>query len=325
MTGLTLSVVIVTYNREQVLVDTIDHLLAQAGDCEGFDELLVIDQSERHEPGTDDALSRWHAEGNIRWLRLPRPDLTGAMNLGLLQARSSLVLYVDDDIVPGPDLLAAHIGAHRAIPGLAAVVGQVLQPGQRPEALAYQPQGSHLRRYMDFPFRSTIPAFVENAMAGNLSLDRKKALAVGGFDENFGPPVASRFESEFAKRLVSTGQRIWFEPSASINHLACGSGGTRSAGSHLDSASPAYGVGDYYFALRWGQGWDCFSYCARRLFREVRTKFHLRHPWYIPVKLLGELRAIVQAKRLFRRGQKLRSLPGSGPIDSLPMLPRSGH
>jgi hypothetical protein len=41
------------------------------------------------------------------------------------------------------------------------------------------------------------------------------------------------------------------------------------------------------------------------MIREVCTRFHLRHPWWIPVKLTGELRALVWASRLCRRGQRL--------------------
>ena len=100
------------------------------------------------------------------------------------------------------------------------------------------------------------------------------------------------------------------------------SGGTRSAGSHLDSASPRYGVGDYYFAMRQGAGWDCFSYCVRRFFREVRTRFHLRHPWYIPVKLLGELRAVRLAAQLYRREPKLLSMRNAETAAGHPLASR---
>lgn len=320
-----LSIVIVTYNREQVLVDTINHLLPQARDCDGFDELIIVDQTARHEAAIQDALTSWHQTGDIRWVRLPAPNLTGAMNRGLLEAGSELVLYVDDDIIPGRNLLVNHIRAHQDKPGVAAVVGQVLQPGEKPEALIYQPKGSHLRRYLDFPFRSTIAAYVENAMAGNLSVNREIALAIGGFDENFEPPVASRFESEFAKRLVRRGEKIWFEPSASIDHLAAKSGGTRSKGSHLNSASARYGVGDYYYAIRQGDAWDTVRYCFRRFFREVRTKFHLSHPWYIPVKLLGEFRAILQAVQLSRGEQKLLRFAGTASSRDIGASPESSR
>jgi len=147
-------------------------------------------------------------------------------------------------------------------------------------------------------------------MAGNLSVKRDRALAVGGFDANFTPPVAYRFETEFARRLVAAGGRIRFEPRASIRHLRAARGGTRSQGGHLTSSSPVHGVGDYYYALRCGRGWERFWYVLRRPLREVRTRFHLLHPWYIPVKLVGEVRALALAVRLHRGGPRL--LPQEG-------------
>jgi hypothetical protein len=67
-------------------------------------------------------------------------------------------------------------------------------------------------------------------------------------------------------------------------------------------------MGDYLFALKHGEGRSKWTYMLRRPFREVCTKFHLSHPWYIPVKLLGEFRAILLAVRLYRSGAKLLEL-----------------
>lgn len=300
-----LSLVIVTYGREQVLIDTLISLLKQVSALAPLVELLVVDQTPRHESAVEAHLNDWHRQGAIRWLRLPEPHLTRAMNLGLLEAHGELILYTDDDIIPQKDFIAAHLAAYRAFPEADAVVGQILQPGQSPADIPYTPSGNNLRRYLDFPFNSMRGSWIENAMAGSLSVRRARALAIGGFDENFTPPVASRFETEFAKRLVLNGGRIRFEPRASIRHLQYPSGGTRSKGSHLISISPSYGVGDYYLALRHGQGWEKWGYIFWRPIREVRTKFHLRHPWWIPVKFIGELRAMVAAFRLARSGTRL--------------------
>jgi GT2 family glycosyltransferase len=293
--------VIPTYGREQILLETIAHHLKQATALPQFDELIVIDQTATHEAATDQQLQAWHGQGKIRWVRCPEPHLTRIMNRGLLEAHSDMVLYTDDDVVPGPGWLQAHATSHQEHPEAWAIVGQILQPGEEPEEIEYRPKGGHLMRYMDFPFRSTRGQYIENAMAGNLSLKRIQALQIGGFDENFPPPVASRFESEFAKRLGRSGGKVWFEPKASLRHLAATTGGTRSRGSHLTSMSPVHGVGDCYFALRTGQGMEKWWYLARKPFREVRTKFHLRHPWWIPVKLIGEFRAQARALRLARK------------------------
>jgi GT2 family glycosyltransferase len=300
-----LSIVIPTYRREQVLLDTIQYLLPLRQKLEQSSELLVVDQTEKHHPTTQVALNNWNQAGAIRWLKLSKPHLTKAMNTGLKEAVGNIVLFLDDDIVPESGLLAGHISAHSLYRDAVAVVGQVLQPGQQPEPLNPVGTASPFRRDMDFPFNATQGAWIENAIAGNLSLKKSKALEVGGFDMNFPPPVASRFETEFAKRVVRLGGKIRFEPSASIRHLAAGTGGTRSRGSHLTSASPRYGVGDCYFAFRCAKGWELVWYLARKPFREVRTKFHLLHPWWIPVKFIGEIRALLQAWSLARRPSAL--------------------
>jgi GT2 family glycosyltransferase len=211
------------------------------------------------------------------------------------------------------------------------VVGQVLQPedwesdgetsnsaeagedresGERSpnvRAVASGHHSSSLLSDLNFGFSGSRGAWTGNVIACNLSVRKSQFLAAGGFDETFGPPVAYRFETEFAKRLVQAGGSIWFEPTASIRHLRVARGGTRSTGGHLTSASPVHGVGDYYYALRCGQGMERAVYMLRRPFREVRTRFHLRHPWWIPVKFVGELRALCLALKLHRHGPRLLS------------------
>lgn len=292
-----ISVVIPTFGRNQVLADTIRHLLALPAPPR---ELIVVDQTPRHDVDVEAQLSGWNREGRIHWVRRALPSITGAMNDGLALAGGDWVLFLDDDVVPSETLLEAHAAAVERHPDAWAIAGQVLQPGEAPQRRMADQMNSPLRRDLDFPFNSSIPGWVANVMAGNLCVNRVRAIEVGGLDENFGPPVAYRFETEFAKRMIRCGGRIWFEPAASIRHLRASTGGTRSHGSHLTSASPVHGVGDYYYALRCGCGWGRIGYLVGRVFREVRTRFHLRRPWYIPVKLVGEVRAFWLALRLYR-------------------------
>jgi GT2 family glycosyltransferase len=225
------------------------------------------------------------------------------MNVALLQATRPLVLFLDDDIEPCEGLVDAHAESYEGEQTW-AVVGRISQPPHEPTPDGrFSRQG--LRAFLDFPFDSTEPAWVANVMAGNLSVRRDRAIAAGGFDENF-VGAAFRFETEFCRRLVANGGRVLFQPRARIHHLRAPSGGTRAYGSHLTSASGAHGVGDYYFALRQGLDLECLGYIASRPFRQVRTRFHFRRPWWIPVKLLGEVRALAWAIRL--RGQGPRYL-----------------
>ena len=301
MTSITVAVP--TYGREQVLLDTVNALLTLQ---QRANEILVVDQTLQHKPATEERLDRWHRTGRVRWLRLGAPSIPHAMNVALQEAAHPIVLFVDDDVLPDLKLITAHTDCYGADERTWAVAGQVLQPGQLPTRGAGCRQSGFCAD-MDFPFNSTDRVSVNNVMAGNLSVRRDRAIEVGGFDENF-QGVAHRFETEFARRLIRGGGKILFEPSASIRHLRIPSGGTRIHGNHLKSASPAHGVGDYYFAMRSGLSLQTLRYMLRRPFREVATKFHLRRPWYVPMKLFGEFRAFCWACRLVREGPRL--IPG---------------
>ena len=121
-----LTVVIPTYRREEVLLDTIGGLLKLQSPPA---EILVVDQTPVHEQSTDRPLSTLENQRRIRLIRLTEPSVTHAMNIGLRLASSDVVLFVDDDIVPGPRLVDAHA---RAQTKHNIVAGQVLQPGELP-------------------------------------------------------------------------------------------------------------------------------------------------------------------------------------------------
>lgn len=286
-----ISVVVPTYRRERVLVETLEQLLPQ---LEAGDELLVIDQTERHDPATEERLQQLQAEQAIRWVQQQPPSITGAMNRGLLEARCDVVLFVDDDIVPASSLLSVHREAHAAR-SKAVVAGRVVQP--------WDVAAGRLNP-TDSIFAGVEPAWIDEFMGGNFSVRRADALDVGGFDENF-VQVAYRFEAEFANRFRAAGGRIRFEPLACLHHLHEARGGTRSYGAHLTTLKPAHAVGAYYFALRTQSRRRWLRECLTRPLRSIATRHHLRGPWWIPVTLLSELRGMWWAIRLHHAGPKL--------------------
>ncbi|MFH5805527.1 glycosyltransferase family 2 protein [Alienimonas sp. DA493] len=310
-----LTVVVPTLGREGVLIDSLEQVLNLE---DPPDQLVVVDQTPAHEPETQRRLADWRAAGRIAWDRPAEASIPKAMNRGLMLAETPLVLFLDDDVRPHLGLIAAHRRAHAEFPEAWAVVGQVIQPWQSPANLPRPPRRVGLRDDRDFPFHSVRPGEVANVMAGNLSVKRDRALAVGGFDERF-YGAAYRFETDFARRLIAAGGTIRFAPDAAIDHLRVPAGGTRDTGSHLTSADPKHGFGDYYYALRHGRSvGEKAAYCLNRAFREVRTKFHLARPWWIPVKLLGEARAFAVARKA-ARGEPLLMNGDASPADPSPV------
>jgi GT2 family glycosyltransferase len=284
------SIVVPTYRRDRVLIATIGHLLkldpAPA-------EILVVDQTEKHEETVEYTLRNWEAAGAIRLLRLVEPSITRAMNRGLYGARQTSVLFVDDDIVPEPDLVEMH---WRALERTAAalVAGRVIQPWQ---------EGKDFSKHGGFHFASMQAGWIREFMGGNFTVRREIALKLGGFDEQF-VSVAYHFEAEFAHRLRQAGHQIFYEPAACIHHLKVSEGGTRTFGDHLRSFKPNHSVGAYYYILRTWSGWQSSVQLLRRFVQSIATRHHLRRPWWIPVMLVAELSGMGWALLLAAQGPR---------------------
>ncbi|EMI17907.1 Glycosyl transferase, family 2 [Rhodopirellula maiorica SM1] len=294
------TIVIPTIGRETVLLDTI---LACLQEPDPPCDIIVVDQSKQHEEATTRQLDEWQQQGMVKVLTPEIASQPAAMNVGLLAASSRLLLFLDDDVEPSPGFVAAHAAAHND-DEVWCVVGQIIQPWQKPEDAGRIGPDHGLRRDLDFPFHSTHQCHIYNGMSGHMSVTRKRCFQVGGFDENF-KGAAYRFDTEFSRRVIKHGGKVLFYPKASLKHLRVARGGTRLIGNHLASANPIHGVGDYYFALQQGEGIDRIAYISKRMVREFCTKFHLIRPWFIPVKLLGEIRAFLWACRLCRQGPAL--------------------
>jgi len=287
-----LTVAIPSYGRDQVLVETIEALLAL--DPPTFD-LLLVDQTPKHDAPTEAALSDWQRQGRLRWLRLQRPSITMAMNVALEQAIGERVLFLDDDIIPDPCVLNAHVEAGLRTPN-ALLAGRVIQPWHtdEPEPEDKQP----------FTFNTLQPRECLDFIGCNFSLPRKLALSLGGFDDNF-VRVAYRYEAEFAFRWRQAGFPVRYEPSALIRHLKTERGGTRSYGEHLSTIKPDHAVGRYYYRFCTQSFSQALAGSLADLGRSVRTRYHLRHPWWIPLTLLAEIRGFFWALNLHSRGPAL--------------------
>jgi cellulose synthase/poly-beta-1,6-N-acetylglucosamine synthase-like glycosyltransferase len=115
------SVVVPTFNRGPALADMLRRLMASELD-EGDDlEIVVVDDgsvvpARETVPSSEGApASRWA----VRWLRQANGGPAAARNAGFRGTGGDLVLFIDDDILVPPDLVRAHVAAHRRRPGSA--------------------------------------------------------------------------------------------------------------------------------------------------------------------------------------------------------------
>jgi GT2 family glycosyltransferase len=272
------SVILPTYRREKELRDTLTALLQQADDST---EIIVVDQTEKHEPETTAFLAR--VSDRIKLVRRDRPGLVDALNAGAAEAQGDLLLLLDDDIVPSPRLLAAHreafddatigIVAGRVVDDLgivreATLVGRVLPTGE-----------------IEATYTATLPAEAESAPGGNMSVRRAVFEAVGGFQPGYrGTAVFN--ETDFCCLVRSRGWRIVFRPEAEFFHLRAQQGG---CGNRKPSLQRSYSFyhNAMLFALRCLPWYSPALVAATMANDAVRTAFGERRPAYVLMLPVG--------------------------------------
>lgn len=208
------SLIIPTYNREELLVATLECALRQ--DCPDY-EIIVIDQTQRHAPKTEKFLAE-HAD-RIKLIPFAPPSLTRARNEGLRQAQGEVIVFIDDDTSFEPDFLTHHINAHRD--GADVVQGRVMEDGAR---IAVKPIWISSRLKYSGSNTCRTPGKINTITGCNFSIARKVVETIGEFDERF-QGLATREDSDYGLRAYRAGLKLHFEPKAELFHHRSASGG----------------------------------------------------------------------------------------------------
>ncbi|MCL4487020.1 MAG: glycosyltransferase family 2 protein [Chloroflexi bacterium] len=237
-----ISVVIATYQRSDLLVETITDVLAQ--DYSRF-EVIVVDQSEEPVDGLDASISVIHTRP---------PHLPRARNVGLLAAKGDVVVFVDDDVAVPPRFLTMHAKCY-ADPRVGGVAGRVILNRDPSRPLTAPPATG-----LDFDRDES--GDVPFARGCNMSFRKSELLAVGLFDERFS--VSEEEDVCFALRR--RGLRLIFSPEAWLVHRQAEHGGTR-PGSSPVMDRPVFYHDKMYFALKnvggldfWRIVWDTYRH-----------------------------------------------------------------
>ena len=291
----TITVAIPTYNREQVLINTVQHVLAQGRRA---DEILVIDQTPEHETKIARQLSRWHADGSIRWLKQEEANLSAARNRALLEATSDIVIFLDDDVILAQNFIRSHEESF-ADEKTKIVAGQIVAADKPVHT------GDIDDFELGFPLSHDRTAWIKNMGGGNFSVYRNLAIEVGGFDQRF-YRVAYREDSDFLFRFCTRyGCLAKYVPEASLVHLAVLSGGCLSRRAAFDPLACSGSIGEHYFTLKNVGIAQALCNFAYRIVRPRCGRFAIHRPWLLPLMGLREIFAFTVATLQVLRGRVL--------------------
>ena len=206
---LDISVVINTKDRADSLRLCLAALEAQTLDASRWEVIVVDDGS------ADDSVEivtrAYRGGSSIRLIRRPHGGCSAARNVGIEAATGQYVLFLGDDILTEPDLLAEHLAAHERWPH-AAVVGPYVWECDMPSAVFREFADTCRFGKIRDPHNATWRFFY----TGNASVERQALLDVGGFDENFFRYAWE--DMDLGLRLEKAGLRIIYHQRASAQH-----------------------------------------------------------------------------------------------------------
>lgn len=252
-----LSIVIPTYNRLNRLKMVLESLARQDYPMKDVEVVVVSDGST---DGTEAYLKSLRPPFRLETIFQQNQGVATARNQGYQCAQGEIILFIDDDVVPSPQLVREHLLVHANHGDRVVVLGTMLTP----EGYAMTPWVQWEQQMLEKQYR----AMQENLYSptcrqfftGNTSLARKHLVRAGGFDPNF-----RRAEDvELAYRLNDMGLEFVFHPQAAGFHYA-----ERSFAS-WSTIAYVYGKNDVIFSMDKGQNW---------LLPQIFSEYYSRHPF----------------------------------------------
>ncbi|MGY1787285.1 glycosyltransferase family 2 protein [Geodermatophilus sp. SYSU D00698] len=190
-------------------------------------EVLVVDNAST----TDHTREVVASHPRARYVREPRRGLDWARNRGLIETRTPLVAYVDDDVLVHPRYAEALLMAFAAHPDAGAITGLVT-PAElsTPAQVQFEAAGGFGRGYRQrrLQAESTDPRDTARVVfhigaigtGASMAFRRGRILAVGGFDPalDVGTPTHGGGDLEALCRLLTAGDLLVYEPAAVVRH-----------------------------------------------------------------------------------------------------------
>jgi glycosyltransferase involved in cell wall biosynthesis len=211
-----LSVVLPTRGTEPALSQVLLGLARQASAELAVEVLIGLESTASDEVLTEleRTLARLGLSGGV--VRGSCPGASANRNAGVRKARAAIVLFLDDDTVPGPGLLAEHLRWHTTHPQAeVSVLGRVRWAPElgRSAFRAWLDQGIQF----DHAQIAGIDAGWGRYVTANVSTKRGFVIEVGGFDEVNLPYLYE--DLDFGYRASRQGLRLLYNRAAVVDHL----------------------------------------------------------------------------------------------------------
>jgi glycosyltransferase involved in cell wall biosynthesis len=217
-----ITVILCTYNRCQSLAKALESVAAsQLPDSIEW-ELLVIDNNSKDQ--TRDVVEdfcRKHPD-RFRYVFEREQGKSNALNTGIREARGSILAFMDDDVIVDPAWLWS-VTKPLDSDEWAGAGGRILtqQTFVVPQWLALEGPYSMSGMLALFDLGDRGEELKSPPFGTNMAFRKSVFTKYGGFRTDMGPCPGSEIrneDTEFGRRVMAAGERLWYEPSAIVYH-----------------------------------------------------------------------------------------------------------
>ena len=206
-----ISVIIPAFNSERTIGLTISSVLSSSLPRNLF-EVIVVDN------GSVDNTVEVAKRFPVRLYSCPIRGQAPARNVGLREARGSIICFTDSDVVVPKDWLEKISNFLRDHPEIDGVGGRVLNPVKGHVNEFQKWVGDVYYEDQTFPRRiekSRVLSYTASLYSADCSYRRDVLLSVNGFDES----VWDGNDIDLTWRLVRQGKTLVFNPNIEVVHL----------------------------------------------------------------------------------------------------------
>jgi glycosyltransferase involved in cell wall biosynthesis len=206
-----ISIIIPTHNRSFALKRTLDAVCSQDYPLQ---EVEIIVAADRCIDDTVEIVNAHSAPCGLKVVDVPGRGAADARNYGAARAEGRLLIFIDDDVVPAPGFIRAHVklqSSGRVVVGYSRPVIPDHKDWYRIELRKWwmvmfgrMREASHRFSFRDF-------------LSGNFSIQADLFTRAGGFDTGFSANHAHE-DYELGVRLIKAGAEIVFAADAMADH-----------------------------------------------------------------------------------------------------------
>jgi glycosyltransferase involved in cell wall biosynthesis len=219
--GLSISIVLCTRNRAELLAEAIASIVRQDFPCADY-EIIVVDNGSTDR--TAEVVRQFHDGPSIRYLREDTVGLCIARNSGWRAAVGRYVVFFDDDAIAEPGWLSAIMDAFERSPPAIGVIGGFVHPiWERCRPVWLEDQVAYSLTIVDWgQSEKIIPDVRHEWLVGaNMAVPKAVLSEIDGFHpwlDRVGNNLLSNGDIFLQKEIIRRGYQCLYVPAMRISH-----------------------------------------------------------------------------------------------------------